>query len=178
MLNGLEVREFSRCVTRYPMPHDTQTLSSYDHFATMVFSQLTYRESLRDIEACLGSRRRLLYHSGIRWTVKRCNLADANEHRAAQRFAEVAAVSMRRACGRYADDPNELGLDGELFAVDASLIGLSLAVFPWARWKGTQAAVKLNVMLAVTTGIPAFYTVMEGRCHDVNFRDDIPVCPG
>ena len=89
ILDGLEVKEFSRCAIRYPMPRDTPTLSAYDHFATMVFAQLTYRESLRDIEVCLGSRRRLLYHSGIRGTVKRCNLAYANEHRAAQMFAEV-----------------------------------------------------------------------------------------
>ena len=178
ILAGLTGEEFSRCAKRYPMPRDTPTLSAYDHFATMVFAQLTYRESLRDIEACLGSRRRLLYHSGIRGTVKRCNLAYANEHRAAQMFAEVAAVLMRRARRLYADDPTELGLDGELFAVDASLIELSLALFPWARWQGTQAAVKLNVMLAVTTELPAFCTVVEGRCHDVNFLDDIPVAAG
>ena len=178
ILDGLEVKEFSRCAARYPMQRDTPTLSAYDHFATMVFAQLTYRESLRDIEACLGSRRRLLYHSGIRGTIKRCNLAYANEHRDARMFAEVAAVLMRRARRLYADEPTELGLDGELFAVDASLIELSLALFPWARWQGTQAAVKLNVMLAVTTEIPAFCTVVEGRCHDVNFLDDIPVAAG
>jgi hypothetical protein len=160
------------------MPRDTPALSAYDHFAVLVFAQLTYRESLRDIEACLGSRRRLLYHAGIRGTVKRCNLAYANEHRAAQMFAEVAAVLMRRARRLYADDPTELGLEGELFAVDASLIELSLALFPWARWQGTQAAVKLNVMLAVTTELPAFGTVVAGGCHDVNFLDDIPVAPG
>jgi hypothetical protein len=178
ILDGLEVKEFSRCAMRYPMLRDTPTLSAYDHFATMVFAQLTYRESLRDIEACLSSRRRLLYHSGIRGTVKRCNLAYANEHRDAQMFAEVAAVLMRRARRLYADDPTELGLDGELFAVDASLIELSLALFPWARWQGTQAAVKLNVMLAVTTELPAFCTVVGGGCHDVNFLDDIPVAAG
>ena len=178
ILDGLEVKEFSRCAARYPMQRDTPTLSAYDHFATMVFAQLTYRESLRDIEACLGSRRSLLYHSGIRGTIKRCNLAYANEHRDARMFAEVAAVLMRRARRLYADEPTELGLDGELFAVDASLIELSLALFPWARWQGTQAAVKLNVMLAVTTEIPAFCTVVEGRCHDVNFLDDIPVAAG
>jgi hypothetical protein len=178
ILTGLSSKEFSRCAARYPMQRDTPMLSAYDHFATMVFAQLTYRESLRDIEACLGSRRRLLYHSGIRGTIKRCNLAYANEHRDARMFAEVAAVLMRRARRLYADEPTELGLDGELFAVDASLIELSLALFPWARWQGTQAAVKLNVMLAVTTEIPAFCTVVEGRCHDVNFLDDIPVAAG
>lgn len=178
ILDGLEPKEFARCAQRHPMDRATPALSAYDHFVAMVFAQLTYRESLRDIEACLGSRRRLLYHSGIRGTVKRCNLAYANEHRDARLFAEVAAVLMRRARRLYADEPTELGLDGELFAVDASLIELSLALFPWARWQGTQAAVKLNVMLGVTTEIPAFCTVVEGRCHDVNFLDDIPVTAG
>jgi hypothetical protein len=96
----------------------------------MIFAPLTYRERLRDIGACLGSRPRLLYHSGIRGTVKRCNLAYANEHRAAALFAEIAMVLMRRARRLYSHPPAELNLDGELFAIDASLIKLSLAIFP------------------------------------------------
>jgi hypothetical protein len=80
ILDGLAGKEFARCAARYPMPRDTPALSPYDHFATMIFAQLTYRESLRDIEACLRSRRSVLYHSGIRGEVKRCNLAYANEH--------------------------------------------------------------------------------------------------
>ena len=178
ILSGLDGKEFSRSAQRYPMVRETPALSAYDHFAVMVFAPLTYRESLRDIQACLGSRRRLLYHAGIRGRVKRWNLAYANERRDARLFAEVAAVLMRRARRLYADEPTELGLAGELFAVDASLIELSLALFPWARWQGTQAAVKLNVMLAVTTELPAFCTIVEGRCHDVNFMAEIPVAPG
>jgi len=178
ILDGMKVKELARCAAMYPMARDTPALSAYDHFAVMVFAQLTYRESLRDIEACLGSRRRLLYHSGIRGTVRRCNLAYANEHRDARLFGAVAAVLMRRAERLHADQPIDLGLEGELFAVDASLIDLSLALFPWARWQGTQAAVKLNVMLAVTTEMPAFCTVVAGGCHDVNFLDDIPVVAG
>jgi hypothetical protein len=174
ILAGLDPKEFSRCVARYPMPRDTPALSAYDHFSVMIFAQLTYRESLRDIEACLASRRRLLYHSGIRGEVKRCNLAYANERRDARVFADIAGVLMRRARRLYANEPAELGLDGDLFAIDATLIKLSLALFPWAKWQGTQAAVKLNVMLAVATEIPAFCTLVEGRRHDVNFLDDIP----
>jgi hypothetical protein len=178
ILDGLEAKEVTRCAARYPMPRDTPALSAYDHFAVMVFAQLTYRESLRDIEACLGSRRRLLYHSGIHGRIKRCNLAYANEHRDARIFSEIAAVLMRRVARLYSGHPAELGLDGDLFAVDGSLIELSLALFPWARWQGTQAAVKLNVMLAVTTEMPAFCTVVAGDCHDVNFMDDLPVAAG
>ncbi|MGH8016846.1 MAG: IS4 family transposase [Opitutaceae bacterium] len=178
ILEGLGGEEFSRCARRYPTCRDTRALSAYDHFAAMIFAQLTYRESLRDIEACLASRRRVLYHSGIRGEVKRCNLAYANERRDARLFAEIAAVLMRRARRLYADTPSELSLDGDLFAIDATLIDLSLALFPWAKWQGTQAAVKLNVMLAVTTELPSFCTLVEGRRHDVNFLDDIPVAAG
>ena len=178
ILDGLDPKEVARCAAMYPMARDTPALSAYEHFAVLVFAQLTYRESLRDIEACLGSRRQLLYHSGIRGRVKRCNLAYANEHRDARVFGAIAAVLMRRAARLYADKPADLGLDGDLFAVDASLIDLSLALFPWARWQGTQAAVKLNVMLAVTTEMPAFCTVVPGDCHDVNFMDNLPVTAG
>ena len=178
ILTRLDPKEFRRCAARHPMVRETPALSAYDHFAVMVFAQLTYRESLSDIEACLGSRPRLLYHSGIRGTVKRCNLAYANEHRSTALFAEIAMVLMRRAKRLYAHTPAELNRDGELFAIDASLIGLSLAIFPWARWQGTQAAVKLNVMLAVNTELPAFCTPSSGRRHDVNFLNDIVFVAG
>jgi hypothetical protein len=178
ILAGLSNEEFSRCAKQYPMSRDTPALSAYDHFAVMVFAQLTYRESLRDIETCLQARRRVLYHSGIRGRITRTNLAYANEHRAPELFGAVAAVLMRRAARLYADTPTELGLEGELFAVDASLIKLSLALFPWARWQGSQAAVKLNMMLRVTTALPSFCTVVPGDCHDVNFMDDLPVEAG
>lgn len=178
ILAGLDPKEFRRCSARHPMARETPALSAYDHFVVMVFAQLTYRESLRDIEACLGSRSRLLYHSGIRSMVKRCNLAYANEHRSPTLFAELAMVLMRRAKRLYAETPAELKLDGELFAIDATLIELSLAVFPWARWQGTQAAVKLNVMLAVNTELPDFCTLSSGKRHDVNFLDEIVFLAG
>jgi hypothetical protein len=178
ILHGISGEEFARCARRYPMLRDTPALSPYDHFAIMVFAQLTYRESLRDIEACLQSRRQMLYHSGIRGRMRRCNLAYANEGRDSRLFAEVAAVLMRRAQRMYAGEPPELGLDGDLFAIDATLIDLSLTLFPWARWQGTQAAVKLNVLLAVASEMPTFCTLVEGRRHDVNFLDEVPFSAG
>lgn len=178
ILDGLDPKEFRRCAERHPMSKATPALSAYDHFAVMVFAQLTYRESLRDIEACLGSRPRLLYHSGIRGTVRRCNLAYANEHRSAALFAEITLILMRRARRLYAGTPAQLGLDGDLFAIDATLIDLSLAVFPWARWQGTQAAVKLNVMLAVNTELPAFCSLVPGKRHDVKFLDQVEFAAG
>jgi hypothetical protein len=178
VLAGLSGKEFSRCAARYPMSRDTPALSAYDHFATMVFAQLTYRESLRDIEVCLNARRALLYHAGIRGTVKRCNLAYANEHRDWRLFAEVAGVLMRRARRLYAGEPTPLDLDADLFALDATLIDLSLALFPWARWQGTQAAVKLNVLLDLRADVPAFASLHEGNRHEVASLDAIPVYPG
>lgn len=178
VLTGLSGKEFSRCAARYPMRRGTTALSAYDHFVTMVFAQLTYRESLRDIEVCLNARRSLLYHAGIRGTVKRCNLAYANEHRDWRLFAELAGVLMRRARRLYADEPTPLGLDADLFALDATLIELSLALFPWARWQGTQAAVKLNVLLDLRADLPAFASLHEGDRHEVASLDEIPVYPG
>lgn len=178
VLAGLSSKEFSRCAARYPMVRDTPALSAYDHFATMVFAQLTYRESLRDIEVCLQARRALLYHAGIRGTVKRCNLAYANEHRDWRMFAELAGVLMRRARRLYADEPTPLGLDVDLFALDATLIELSFALLPWARWQGTQAAVKLNVLLDLRADLPTFASLHEGDRHEVASLDEIPVYPG
>ena len=178
VLDGLHPEQFHRCAERHPTTRDTPALSAYDHFAVMIFAQLTYRESLRDIEACLNSRSSVLYHAGIRGTVKRCNLAYANEHRSSALFAEITLVLMRRAKHLYAEAPAELGLDGELFAIDASLIELSLAIFPWARWQGTQAAVKLNMMIAVNSELPSFCSISSAKCHDVNFLDQIGFVAG
>jgi IS4 transposase len=178
ILEAIHPEQFRRCAQRHPMRRDTPALSAYDHFATMVFAQLTYRESLRDIEACLGSRRRLLYRSGIRGDVKRCNLAYANEHRDWRLFADVTAVLMRQARRLYRDQPAELGFEGDLFALDATLIELSLALFPWARWQHTQAAMKLNLLLDLRGDIPAFASLNEADRHEVKALDEIPVYAG
>jgi hypothetical protein len=177
VLGGLDAKEFARCAARHPMRRTPSAISAYDHFATMVFAQLTYRESLRDIEACLEARRQLLYHSGIRGKVKRCNLAYANTQRDWHVFAEVAAVLMRRAHRLYVDQPPEPDLPFGLFALDATLIELSLALFPWARWQSTHAAVKLNVLLDLRTDIPVFASIHEGSRHEVASLDEIPVQP-
>lgn len=144
----------------------------------MIFAQLTYRESLRDIEACLQSRSARAYHMGISGRVTRTNLAYANEHRDWRVFAEVASVLMRRARRLYADTPFELGLEADLFALDATLIELSLSLFPWARWQKEQASVKLNVLLDLRDDIPVFASLHEGNRHEVASLDDIPLYPG
>ena len=173
ILDGIDPKEFGRCASQFPTIRQTHALSAYDHFAAMIFAQLTHRESLRDIETCINARRNLLYHSGIRGNVTRTNLSYANEHRDARVFAAVAAVLMRRARRLYAGVKDALELDGELFAIDSTLIDLSLAICPWARWQGTQAAVKLNVLLEVANELPGFCTLVEGKDSDMNFLDDL-----
>ena len=178
ILAGVDHTELARAAARFPMPRTSRSLTVYDHFAAMVFAQLTHRGSLRDIETCLRARAARAYHLGIRGRVTRTNLAYANEHRDWRVFAEVAAVLMRRARRLYVDSPFELGLEADLFALDATLIELSLALFPWARWQKQQASVKLNVLLDLRDDIPVFASLHEGNRHEVASLDEIPVYPG
>jgi hypothetical protein len=178
VLAGLNRMELTRSAARYPMPRASRSLSAYDHFAAMVFAQLTYRESLRGIEACLSSRPAMAYRMGFRGRVTRTNLAYANDHRDWRVFAEIGAVLMRRAQRLYSDVEPPLGLEADLFALDATVIELSMALFPWARWKSTLASVKLSVLLDLRADIPTFASLHEGKRHEVSVLDEIPVCPG
>ena len=178
VLAGLDPKELARAAAKYPMPRASRSLTTYDHFAAMVFAQLTYREGLRGIEACLGLRSERAYHMGIRGRITRTNLAYANEHRDWRVFADVAAVLMRRARRLYTDSPFELGLEADLFALNATLIELSLALFPWARWQKDQASLKLNVLLDLREDIPVFASLHEGNRHEVGSLDEIPVDTG
>ena len=178
IMAGLDATELARASARFPMPRASKTLRAYDHFAAMVFAQLTHRESLRGIEACLNARPALAYHMGIRGRVTRTNLAYANDHRDWRVFAEVAGVLMRRAQRLHAATPPELGLEADLFALDATVIELSLALFPWARWKKTLASVKLNVLLDLRGDIPVFASLYEGKRHEVASLDELPVQSG
>lgn len=178
VLAGLNQMEFARAAARFPMARASRSLSAYDHFAAMVFAQLTYRESLRGIEACLSSRPSLSYRMGIRGNVTRTNLAYANDNRDWRVFADVSAILMRRAQRLYGDTPPALGLEADLFALDATVIELSMALFPWARWKADQASVKLNVLLDLRGDIPVFASLYEGKRHEVASLDEIPLYPG
>jgi len=178
IMAGVDHTELARAAARFPMPRASRSLRVYDHFAAMVFAQLTYRTSLRDIEACLRSRPARAYQMGIRGRATRTNLAYANEHRDWRVFADVAAILMRRARRLYGETPFELGLEADLFALDATLIELSLALCPWARWQQEQASVKLNVLLDLRDDIPVFASLHEGNRHEVASLDEIPVYPG
>jgi hypothetical protein len=178
ILAGVDPKEVARAAARYPMPRASRALTAYDHFATMVFAQLTHRLSLRDIEACLRSRAARAYQMGIRGNVTRTNLAYANEHRDWRVFSAIATVLMRRTRRLYADAPFELGLEADLFALDATVIELSLALCPWARWQAGQAAIRLNVLLDLREDLPVFASLYEGDRSEMAALDEIPVYPG
>jgi hypothetical protein len=177
IMTGMDPNELLRATKRFPMDRASRSLRAYDHFAAMVFTQLTFRESLRGIETCLGARPAVAYHMGFRGRVTRTNLAYANDHRDWRVFADVAVVLMRRAQRLYADAPSELGLEADLFALDATVIELSMALFPWARWKSTLASVKLSVLLDLRGAIPVFSSLHEGKRHEVASLEEIPLYP-
>ncbi len=142
IMSPVDPTEFARCAERFPMRRTPRGLSVYDHFLTLVFAHLTHRESLRDLAACLQSRR--AYHAGFRSRPTRTNIAYANRQRSWRIFAAVAEVLMRRVRRVYQKEPQVLELPEMCYALDASMIHLSLAVFPWAHWQTKAAAVKLH----------------------------------
>jgi hypothetical protein len=163
--------QFDRCSARYPMPRSSRSFSARDHWLCMVFAQLTFREGLRDIEACLASQSRLLYAMGIRGRVTRTNLAYANEHRDWRVFFDLAGILMGKARQLYAQDRQFEPLNQIVYALDASIIDLSLMLFPWARYQRAHAAIKVHAMIDVQAAIPSFVAVTEGKVHDVNALD-------
>lgn len=177
LMAGIDRTEFERCSQRHPLPRRPRAFSAYDHFAAMIFAQLTYRQSLRDIEACLNARAEGLYHAGIRGRVSRCNLAYANEHRSWRVFAEVAQVLMRRVRRLGRTEPTT-SLAAEVFAFDATLIDVSLALCPWAHRQQAQAAVRLNVLLDTTLDVPEFASISGADTHEVRTLDEVPLHPG
>jgi hypothetical protein len=165
--------EFHKCVSRYHGGYQQKKFSCWDQFLAMSFAQLTYRESLRDIEACLGSVGGKLYHMGFRSKVARSTLADANEARDWRIFADFAQVLIAIARPLYAKDPLGVELDAGLYAFDSTTIDLCLSLFPWARFRQRKAAVKLHTLLDLHGNIPTFIGITDGKMHDVNMLDEI-----
>ncbi len=178
LIDFLPDREFRRCVTRYDGDHRVRDFSCWNQFLAMAFAQLTYRESLRDIEACLRSVGGKLYHMGFRGKVARSTLADANESRDWRIYADFAQVLIRIARPLYADDPISVDLDQSLYALDSTTIDLCLSLFPWAKFRKHKAAVKMHTLLDVHGNIPTFIRITEGKVHDVNILDEIVPEPG
>jgi len=163
--------QFERCVSKYPMPRMAKSFSARDQFLCMIFAQLTYRESLRDIEACLRSQAQLLYAMGIRGSVARSNIAYANERRDWRVYFELASILMRKARKLYAEERYIEEIDQVVYALDASVVDLCMALFPWASFRRTKSAVKIHAMIDLNGPIPAFVAVTEGKVHDVNALD-------
>ena len=165
--------EFQKCVARYRGDYQQKGFSCWDQFLAMAFAQLTYRESLRDIEACLRALGRKRYHMGFRSKVARTTLADANERRDWRIYADFAQVLIGMARPLYAEDPIGVELDQGLYALDSTTIDLCLSLFPWARFRRHKAAVKMHTLLDLHGNIPAFIHVTDGKVHDVNVLDEI-----
>jgi hypothetical protein len=170
--------EFSKCVDRYRGNHRVRSFTCRDQFLCMAFAQLTYRESLRDIEACLLSLQGKLYHMGIRGKVSRSTLADANEQRDWRIYADFAQVLINEARQLYADEPFGVDLDETVYALDASTIDLCLSLFPWAQFRKAKGAIKLHTLLDLRGSIPVYIRVSNGLLHDVNILDELIPEPG
>ena len=169
---------FQRIVGRYQGNHRVRTLPCAEQFRVMAFAQLTYRESLRDIESCLAAQAQKLYHMGLRQPVRRSTLADANESRDWRIYAEFAQRLITRARKLYASDSLGMELDNTVYALDSTTIDLCLSVFPWASFQRTKAAVKMHTLLDLRGAIPSFIHVSDGRFHDVNVLDLLLPEPG
>jgi hypothetical protein len=169
---------FRRLVVKYRGDRNVRSFSCLDQFLCMAFAQLTYRESLRDIEACLGAQPAKVYHLGIRGNVTRSNLADANEGRDWRLHCEFAQALIRIARRLYADEPLAVELDSTVYALDSTTIDLCLSLFPWAPFRETKAAVKLHTLLDLRGAIPTFIHISDGKLHDVNVLDILVPEPG
>ena len=171
---------FARIVGKYSGDAGVSALPCTEHFRIMAYAQLTWRESLRDIEATLGANTGKLYAMGLRQAVRRTTLAEANERRDWRIWSDLAAVLIRRAHKLYVDEP--LGLDvnilGRVYALDATTIDLCLSLFDWAPFRSTKAAIKLHTLLDLRGAIPSFIHISDGKMHDVRVLDILPVEPG
>ena len=178
LMEHLPRYEFNKCVNRYKGDYQQKRFSCRDQFLAMSFAQLTYRESLRDIEACLQSIGAKLYHMGFRSKVSRSTLADANESRDWRIFADFAQVLIAIARPMYANDPIGIELDGGLYALDSTTIDLCLSLFPWARFRQRKGAIKLHTLLDPHGNMPTFIGITDGTVADINMLDQIIPEPG
>jgi len=173
LIGHLPHKEFQKCVARYRGDSNLRGFSCWDQYLAMAFAQLTYRESLRDIEACLRAMRGKLYHMGFRGKVSRSTLADANETHDWRVFADFAQVLIGIARPLYAADPIGVELAQSLYALDSTTIDLCLNLFPWARFRRHKAAVKMHTLLDLRGSIPTFIRITDGKVHDVNILDEL-----
>jgi hypothetical protein len=170
--------EFNRCVKRYAANLKPRTFSYWDHFLTMAFAQLTYRESLRDIEVCFAALGSKTYHMGIRGRVARSTLADANDQRDWRIWSDLACLLIKRARTLYAGEALAVEFANAMYALDSTTISLCLSLFPWARYQTGKGAVKVHTQLDLRGNVPSFILISQGKVNDVNFLDDLAIEPG
>lgn len=178
LMNFLPRREFQACVERYAGHRRLRGFSCRDQFLCLGFAQLTFRESLRDIETCLRALGPKLYHAGFRGKVSRSTLADASRAHDWRIYADFAQVLIRRARRLYASEPLGVNLQQTVYALDATTIDLCLSLFPWAKFRRRKGAVKLHTLLDLRGNIPCFVHVSTGKMHDVTILDQLPIEPG
>jgi hypothetical protein len=171
VMDFLPWKTFHRIVSRYGGDHRVRTLTCAEQLRCMAFAQLTYRESLRDIEVCLSAQAAKLYHMGFRQPVSRSTLADANESRDWRMYAEFAQRLIAQAKTLYARDPLGVELSNTVYALDATTIDLCLSVFPWAHFRSTKAAIRLHTLRDLRGSIPSFIHISDGKLHEVNVLD-------
>ncbi len=171
LMEHLPLHTFRRYVQRYPSKYPTKTFSHLDQFLCMTFAQLTYRESLRDIETCLRAHQAKLYHLGIRGNIAKSTLADANEQRDWHIYEDFAISLIQIARKLYANGSFAVELEHTAYALDTTTIDLCLSVFPWARFRSTKAAVKMHTLLDLRGNIPTFIYITDGKMHEVNVLD-------
>lgn len=172
-MDFLPKKIFRQCVDRYQGNYRVRYFSCFDQFLCMAFAQLTYRESLRDIECCLRAFQKKLYHIGIRGKVSKSTLADANENRDWRIYSDFAQVLIHHARQLYIDDDFGLQLKETVYALDATIIDLCLSVFPWARFRKSKGAIKLHTLLDLRGSIPSFIAITHGKVHEVNILDEL-----
>jgi hypothetical protein len=178
LMDFLPMHKFRQCVNKYQGNYRIRSFSCFDQFLCMAFAQLSYRESLRDIESCLRAMQNKLYHIGIRGPVSKSTLAYANENRDWRIYADFAQHLINTARELYANDDFGVELDETVYALDASTIDLCLSVFPWARFRKSKGAVKLHTLLDLRGNIPSFISITDGKVHDVNVLDELLPEPG
>jgi transposase len=178
LMDFMPMHQFRHCVDRYKGNNHAKGFSCLDQFLCMAFAQLSYRESLRDIESCLRAMQNKLYHIGIRGRISKSTLAYANENRDWRIYADFAQVLIRIARDLYANDDFGIELDETVYALDASTIDLCLSLFPWASFRKSKGAIKLHTLLDLRGNIPSFISITDGKVHDVNALDELLLEPG
>ena len=171
LMAHLPLHTFCQCVAKYQSRYPTLKFSHLDQFLCLAFAQMTYRESLRDIETCLRAHQAKLYHLGIRGNIAKSTLADANEQRDCRIYADFAMSLIQTARTLYANDHFAMELEQTVYALDTTTIDLCLSVFPWARFRQAKAAVKMHTLLDLRGNIPTFIHISDGKMHEVNVLD-------